>query len=1004
MPPDDDRNNQFDPIERAKQQQADEKAGTFTPGGSDESTDNSAAPVKNAEHEGTFANKTSGNPLNQKTKFNARTFFTKGRGSILTMLLLIGLGGGGVALFGGATAPIAFLSPIMNDLNDQLGALDIRNEASFRNKIPSTERDKALAGCTFLSIRCKFRTISTPQLERLNIAGIKVNPDTPNAAGRIKPDSYTFLGRDYSPQEFYEAINSRTAENDKIKKAFRRANNMKYIGVSDKSFLGKVLGKWNLTKKTELKGSKEDKLNQLMTRAGTDNPANVKFVPLEEGDPTQGYTLDGGDPDRIYNQAEVDKLTGVVDGIKTVKAPPSRVSSGIVKGLSVLGAADLACTIKNMLGAASVVAKVQNSAELAQYAMPVMSLTSQLQAGDLSPEDAEVLGEFLTQTDSRAKINDLQNSFNSGSPVAGALGVDEELATKDNPNYGKNAMDNSLYQMSVNGGVASTSSESNHYSLGVGQNMVLAGIAGAAEIATTIVNLGGQNNEVCKVVQNWAVRIGGMIAGLVIGIGSAGTSIAVQAAIFGGMMVASIALEAMINGALSGTIIDEGMVDAPVERGIATWTGASVILSESARLRGMVPGNAEQILAYNKHTTESNNEYIALEQEDANPLDASNPQSFLGSFMSKMSSFAKPLSSGASFLQNTSSLLSGSLSSLLQPATTMALEDDPSRFEQCDDAGYAKLGIDADVQCNIRYVMSDKDLAMDMDEVALFMENSGYVAKNTTTGLPVGYRSPDAEESQGFALDMLNGVTNSFFNTRGADPNYNDYAKYLDYCVYRAMPWGETYVEEGAAFAVGSEWQTGSKCLEDSTMMSNFRVYTFDKTVQEGLDEEPVDGSGGSGISGEISSPVSPGTTISDRFGPREAPCGGCSTWHQGVDFFGGDQAVFAVMDGIVLSQGTGQNNVVTIQHQDGLLTTYWHMSPSKVLVKTGDTVTAGQRIGTMGDQGQSTGVHLHIEMDISKVADRSIYESYTISTGGYNPGQRVDILDFLAKNGVPAV
>ena len=53
--------------------------------------------------------------------------------------------------------------------------------------------------------------------------------------------------------------------------------------------------------------------------------------------------------------------------------------------------------------------------------------------------------------------------------------------------------------------------------------------------------------------------------------------------------------------------------------------------------------------------------------------------------------------------------------------------------------------------------------------------------------------------------------------------------------------------------------------------------------------------------------------------------------------------------------------NVVEIDHGNGLSTLYSHMSSMDVEV--GDTVAQGQRIGTVGSTGNSTGNHCHVEV-----------------------------------------
>ncbi|MHC8523890.1 M23 family metallopeptidase [Rossellomorea sp. H39__3] len=68
--------------------------------------------------------------------------------------------------------------------------------------------------------------------------------------------------------------------------------------------------------------------------------------------------------------------------------------------------------------------------------------------------------------------------------------------------------------------------------------------------------------------------------------------------------------------------------------------------------------------------------------------------------------------------------------------------------------------------------------------------------------------------------------------------------------------------------------------------------------------------------------------------------------------------------NGVVESAGWndgGYGNKIVIDHQNGYKTIYGHLA--SISVKAGQKVEQGQKIGVMGDTGQSTGVHLHIEV-----------------------------------------
>lgn len=115
--------------------------------------------------------------------------------------------------------------------------------------------------------------------------------------------------------------------------------------------------------------------------------------------------------------------------------------------------------------------------------------------------------------------------------------------------------------------------------------------------------------------------------------------------------------------------------------------------------------------------------------------------------------------------------------------------------------------------------------------------------------------------------------------------------------------------------------------------------------------------------------PIS-GGRLSSGFGARSAPTKGASTYHQGVDWavpIG--STVVASNAGTVVHAGwaSGYGYAVYIDHGNGRQTRYGHLS--KVLVKTGQTVSQGERIALSGNTGRSTGPHLHFEIRINGVA-----------------------------------
>ncbi len=68
-------------------------------------------------------------------------------------------------------------------------------------------------------------------------------------------------------------------------------------------------------------------------------------------------------------------------------------------------------------------------------------------------------------------------------------------------------------------------------------------------------------------------------------------------------------------------------------------------------------------------------------------------------------------------------------------------------------------------------------------------------------------------------------------------------------------------------------------------------------------------------------------------------------------------------VDGIPDGGGCPAANVVQIQHSDGTVANYVHLTPGQIVVAMGAAVTQGQTIGKSGNSGCSTGPHLHFSV-----------------------------------------
>ncbi|MEO0622583.1 MAG: DUF5930 domain-containing protein [Pseudomonadota bacterium] len=108
------------------------------------------------------------------------------------------------------------------------------------------------------------------------------------------------------------------------------------------------------------------------------------------------------------------------------------------------------------------------------------------------------------------------------------------------------------------------------------------------------------------------------------------------------------------------------------------------------------------------------------------------------------------------------------------------------------------------------------------------------------------------------------------------------------------------------------------------------------------------------------------GARKTSGFGKRRDPFNGRWSMHSGVDWAGSrGTPIYATASGVVSFSGrmSGYGKIVIIKHAFGYETRYAHLNRS--LVKVGQRVERGVKVGEMGNTGRSTGTHLHYEIRI---------------------------------------
>ncbi len=145
-----------------------------------------------------------------------------------------------------------------------------------------------------------------------------------------------------------------------------------------------------------------------------------------------------------------------------------------------------------------------------------------------------------------------------------------------------------------------------------------------------------------------------------------------------------------------------------------------------------------------------------------------------------------------------------------------------------------------------------------------------------------------------------------------------------------------------------------------------------DEVVSKPVNEVVVIGTGNSSYSSVIQNASSSGFIypleykyiVTSPYGDTE----GRSKPHKGIDLSNGrvGGAIYAAKSGNVTYAGfrNGYGYVIEINHGNGVITRYAHCN--KLFITTGSYVSQGQVIAQVGNTGQSTGPHLHFEIEIN--------------------------------------
>ena len=205
--------------------------------------------------------------------------------------------------------------------------------------------------------------------------------------------------------------------------------------------------------------------------------------------------------------------------------------------------------------------------------------------------------------------------------------------------------------------------------------------------------------------------------------------------------------------------------------------------------------------------------------------------------------------------------------------------------------------------------------------------------------------------------------------------------------ITRALQWRLDFrrLQVGDKFSVALTREMHGKSLSNSQLLG-IRIKNGNKAYYAILadDGKYYDINGNSLSQSFFRYPLAKKARVSSGFNPRRLhPVTGQIAPHNGVDFaVSRGTPVLSVGNGeVVIAKYSGSaGNYIAIRHGRQYMTTYMHLD--KILVKPGQQVKQGDKIGLSGNTGRSTGPHLHFELHINNKPVNPLTASLPISEG----------------------
>jgi hypothetical protein len=687
-------------------------------------------------------------------------------------LILFGGGLTGAILFSPGILLVQMKEALVNRLDYQFTSTSARTKLLLGAKV-SDSIDPSVCADT-ASIECQRSTVSPEEAQRLRDAGIEVEDGADKYGDRIKPKNITYNNKTVPASEFSNLYDSDST----FRQIALKAYDPHFAGFAD-DVSEKVFAELGDTKQRVLSGTTdEERANSLQEDVKNGKklvipPDGITCTSTECVRDSDGSKLSAeeaaaaraGKAAVAAGAAEAANATdqaGVTAINKVEKDIAENTFGGAANFIKITGAADTACQVYSAVQGLGYAAKTVRALQLARYAMAFVNMADKIKDGTADGGDVAYMAGIFTDV-----TYDAASAFKRTA-----------------------AMDSFGMQYALYGTLGKKTSF-------VSQFMAGGGLTGELIQITDYINkeLGGGAVGQCRNLNNGWVQLGSAAAGIVLlaipGVDVAiGVADGVKIGLSVAAQVALVALPDMLKDIVSGNVT-KGIVGE--DAGNAVFSGFGTITSKLGQRGGNAPLSIDDAVKYADAQNTTVAQYAADQRIAANPLDASNPYTFLGTITSQLLPTITDIQGGAalSSLSSFGSAVTHSFSSILPSAGAASDENLKEAFSSSGDADYTSMGLATDPM------------------------------GNPVFGIPVQYLNKDPLV---VAQELMKAEQ---IDTHGVVIEGSDYSKFIDNCINREEPLGYT----------GQDFQgdPGTSCMIDSDIKADYYLFFIDGRVDTGL-------------------------------------------------------------------------------------------------------------------------------------------------------------------------